>query len=131
MPFADKAKALMEQGKITQAKLAEITGISASTISRYLSGEISPKESVAEQILAALGATPENQKSVLGDEGVKAALSLVRDTYEGRIADLKNDLIMEKREKWIFVFLLGVVIACVFALLFIDVTNGSFGWFRY
>ena len=131
MPFADKAKALMEKEKITQAKLAEITGISASTISRYLSGEISPKESVAEQLLAALGAKPETQKYMVEDESVRAALNLVRDTYEGRIADLKKDLIMEKREKWIFLFLLGLVIGFVFLLFYIDLTNGKVGWWRY
>lgn len=131
MPFAEKAKALMEKEKITQAKLAEITGISPSMISRYLSGETIPKENVAEQLLNALGATTEKKNYMIEDVGMRNALNLVRDTYEGRIADLKNDLVMEKREKWIFVVLLGVVIGFVFLFMYVDITNGGIGWFRY
>ena len=131
MPFAEKAKALMEKEKITQAKLAEITGVTPSMISRYLSGETIPKEDVAERILVALGANAEKKQYLVEDEGLRAALNLVRDTYEGRIADLKKDLIMEKREKWIFLFLLGLVIGFVFLLFYIDLTNGKVGWWRY
>lgn len=131
MPFADKAKALMEKEKITQAKLAEITGVTPSMISRYLSGETIPKEDVAERILVALGANAEKKQYLVEDEGLRAALNLVRDTYEGRIADLKKDLIMEKREKWIFLFLLGMVIGFVFLLFYVDLTNGNVGWWRY
>lgn len=130
MGFAQKAKPLMEKGKISQAKLAELSGISPSMISRYLSGETTPKEDVAEKLLELLGAAEEKQ-SLMEDDGMRAALSLVRDTYEGRIADLKEDLRIEKREKWIFVVLLMIVVGFVFLLLFADVTNGKVGWFRY
>lgn len=130
MPFADKAKPLYDKGKWTQKELAELTGYSESMISRYLSGVTVPKEDVAERILEVLGAPKENPKLV-EDEEVRMALNLVRDTYEGRILDLKKDLLIEKREKWIFVTMMMVVISFVFLLLYVDVTNGGVGWFRY
>ena len=124
MPFADKAKALMEKEKITQARLAEITGISPSMISRYLSGETVPKADVAELLLSALGADAEKKAALVDDSAVSMALGIIRDTYEARIVDLQRSMLAEKREKWIFVVLLA-------ALLFIDITNGGVGWFRY
>ena len=62
---------------------------------------------------------------------MKIALDHLTRVYDGHIAELKSALRNERREKWIFVCLLGVVIALVFLIFFIDLTNGSVGWWRY
>lgn len=154
MGFSQKAKVLYDKANLTQKELAELTGISESMVSRYLSGTTVPKEDVAEKIIDVLTKAsaaeevkqpddhPRPRVPMVQDEAVSNALLMLqknydgriadlRETYESRITDLKNDLAVEKREKWIFVSLLGLVIAFVFVLLFIDVTNGNFGWFRY
>jgi hypothetical protein len=62
---------------------------------------------------------------------MKIALDHLTRVYDSHIAELKRALQIERREKWIFVCLLGLVIALVFLTLFVDLTNGSVGWWRY
>lgn len=141
MPFAEKAKTLWRKGKLTQKDIAKLAGVSESMVSRYFSGETVPREDVAEKILAVLAAAipeeapkeepkpePKCQKE---ETDMKIALDHLTRVYDNHIAELKSALRIERREKWIFVCLLGVVIALVFLIFFIDLTNGGVGWWRY
>ena len=137
MEFAQRAKALFDKGNLTQRELAEICGVSESMISRYLSGAVTPKEDIARKILEALGAD-EPKIDIEGADDMRAALTMLSKVYEDRIADiwktvadLKIELRTEKREKWTFFVLLCVVVTFVFALFWVDLTNGKVGWYRY
>ena len=138
MPFAEKAKALYSKGKLSQKDIAKLAGVSESMVSRYLSGETVPKEDVAEKILKVLAdaipveppapaPAPKKEES----QDFKLALDHITRVYDSHIAELKASLHIERREKWIFVSCLGLVIALVFMIFFIDLTNGSVGWWRY
>ena len=138
MPFSEKAKALYSKGKLTQREIAKLSGVSESMVSRYLSGETVPKEDIAEKILHVLAAaipvedpapSPAPKKEEPAD--MKVALDHLTRVYDSHIAELKAALRIERREKWIFVCLLGAVIALLFAVIFIDLTNGHVGWWRY
>lgn len=138
MPFAEKAKALYSKGSLSQKDIAKLAGVSESMVSRYLSGETVPKEDVAEKILAVLAAAipkeepapaPAPKKEESAD--MKIALDHLTRVYDSHIAELKAALRIERREKWIFVCLLGLVIGLVFLLFYIDLTNGHIGWYRY
>ena len=138
MPFAEKAKALWSKGKLTQKDIAKLAGVSESMVSRYFSGETVPKEDVAEKILKVLAAAiPEEEpkpvpappKETTPD--LKIALDHISRVYESHIEELKRELHIQRREKWIFVCLTGVILALVFLLFYVDLTNGHIGWYRY
>ena len=138
MPFSEKAKALYSKGKLSQKDIAKLAGVSESMVSRYFSGETVPKEDVAEKILAVLAAAipseePPPAPAPKKDESqdMKLVFDRVASVYEGRIAELKEELRIERREKWAFISALGILIALAFVILFIDLTNGHIGWWRY
>ena len=138
MPFSEKAKALYSKGKLSQKDIAKLAGVSESMVSRYFSGETVPREDVAEKILAVLAAAipaeepapaPAPKKEESPD--FRFALDHVSRIYEDHIAELKSELRIERREKWIFVCLLGICIGLVCLLFYIDLTHGHIGWWRY
>lgn len=55
MSFADKLKNLMKELDLIQSKLSELTGISKSSISQYLSGKNEPSKERKQEIARALG----------------------------------------------------------------------------
>lgn len=130
-----------------------------SSVSRYLNGSITPPPDIEVKILNYLGyvedscadeegneketeAERENEadQAVIGSEetDMQTALAMLREVYEARIADifksvadLKAQVTHEKREKWIFFILLALVVVFVFALFYVDLSNGTVGWFRH
>lgn len=138
MPFSEKAKALYSKGNLSQKDIAKLAGVSESAVSRYLSGETVPKEDVAEKILQVLAAAipvepPKPEPASLKEQSqdLKLAIEHVSRIYESHIAELKEELRIQRREKWIFVCLMGLVIVLLFLVIFIDLTNGHVGWWRY
>ena len=138
MPFSEKAKALYSKGNLSQKDIAKLAGVSESAVSRYLSGETVPKEDVAEKILQVLAAAipveppkPEQAPPKEQSQDLKMAVEHVSRIYESHIAELKEELRIQRREKWIFVCLMGLVIVLLFLVIFIDLTNGHVGWWRY
>ena len=138
MPFSEKAKALYSKGNLSQKDIAKLAGVSESAVSRYLSGETVPKEDVAEKILQVLAAAipveppkPEPAPPKEQSQDLKMAIEHVSRIYESHIAELKEELRIQRREKWIFVCLMGLVIVLLFLVIFIDLTNGHVGWWRY
>lgn len=55
MTFADKLKTLMKELDLTQSELSDLTGISKSSISQYLSGKNEPSDARKKNIALALG----------------------------------------------------------------------------
>lgn len=55
--FTERTKGLMAEKSVTQKELAKVTGISESSISRYLSGELEPRMDILSNISRALGTT--------------------------------------------------------------------------
>ena len=80
----------------------------------------------------------EVDKTTEEETDMQTALAMLREVYEARIedifkniSDLKEQINHEKREKWIFFVLLAIVVVFVFALFYVDLSNGSVGWFRH
>ncbi|MGN0517455.1 MAG: helix-turn-helix domain-containing protein [Acutalibacteraceae bacterium] len=57
--FAKSLKTIMNETKITASELSELTGISKSSISQYLSGSTKPRIGAVRKIAAALHVTVE------------------------------------------------------------------------
>lgn len=136
MAFSDKAKALKEKSDLSLKEIAARSGISESMVSRYINGVSIPREDIAQRLLDVLGgALPEAEES---DQDMQTALTMIKELYEARINDMRTEIddlkervVHEKREKWIFFCLLVLVVSFVFVLFFVDITNGNVGWFRH
>ena len=142
MPFSEKAKALYLKGNLSQKDIAKLADVSESAVSRYFNGKTVPDAEVAEKILKVLAAAipeeapkeehkPESMPKKEQPQDIKLVLDHVSRIYDGHIAQLQAALKLERKEKWIFVCALGLVIALVFLIFFIDLTNGHVGWWRY
>lgn len=94
--FADKLKTLMRDLDLTQSKLSELTGISKSNISQYVSGKHEPSKARRQEIALTLGVQENYFETFLptveiqqdGDEVVNVPVSLVAK-------------LMGKSKKWI------------------------------
>lgn len=133
MTFSEKIKPLWDKSDMTLEELAAHCNISASTASRYINGKIVPQTDVADKMLALLGAqTVAPERTVVEERGdMRHAMDQLAKLYEDRIQDLTEALKRERIEKWIFFLLLAIVVGFVFLLFYIDLTNGSVGWYRY
>ena len=134
MTFSERAKPLKDKSKLTLSEIAVACNISESMVSRYINGQIVPPEDIARKILEFLGDSTQEKEN----EDMQAALMMIKEVYESRIADLhtsildlKDQIHIEKKEKWLFFTLLVIVVIFVFALFYVDLTNGNIGWFRH
>ena len=136
MTFSERAKPLKDKSGMKLNEIAAACNISESMASRYINGSVIRPEDVARKMLEFLGA--ETDKTTEEETDMQTALAMLREVYEARIedifkniSDLKEQINHEKREKWIFFVLLAVVVVFVFALFYVDLSNGSVGWFRH
>lgn len=136
MTFSERAKPLKDKSGMKLNEIAAACNIPESMASRYINGSVIPPEDVARKMLEFLGA--ETDKTTEEESDMQTALAMLREVYEARIedifkniSDLKEQINHEKREKWIFFVLLAVVVVFVFALFYVDLSNGSVGWFRH
>lgn len=134
MTFSERAKPLKDKSKLTLSEIAVACNISESMVSRYINGQIVPPEDIARKILEFLGDSTQEKEN----EDMQAALMMIKEVYESRIADLhtsildlKDQIHIEKKEKWLFFTLLVIVVIFVFSLFYVDLTNGNVGWFRH
>lgn len=135
MTFSERAKPLKEKSNLTLNEISMACNISESMVSRYINGQIVPPEDIARKMLELLGgAVSADEES----EDMQAALTMIREIYEARISDMRNTVTdlkeqirVEKREKWIFFILLSLTVFFIFALFYVDLNNGNVGWFRH
>ena len=78
--FTKRVKELMERDQISQKELAKLSGISESSISRYLSGSKEPRMDILTNIAKALNTTA---SYLLGEDN---CAPLFIDAYEETLA---------------------------------------------
>lgn len=139
MTFSDRAKPLKTKSRMTLNEIATACNISESMASRYINGSVVPPEDIARKMLEILeAAASKGGEKEEEQTDMRAALAMIREIYEGRIddlwksnTDLKEQILREKREKWVFFILLAVTVTFIFALFYVDLSYGDLGWFRY
>lgn len=139
----EQLRAMREQSGLTVQQLSEISEIPASTVSRILSGETpNPNFSTVCGLVTAMGGSLDmlaglNQKSQdgesVGDEEEldMNVIQVIRDTYEPRISELKEQIRDLKWTRKVLGIALAIVILFVFGILTFDLLNGGVGYIRY
>ena len=94
MSFSEKLKNLMRDFGLSQAKLADLTGIGKSSISQYLSGKNEPSKDRKKEIARALGV----------QEDYFEAFEAAATVQHGAIVNLPVPIaakLMKKSKEWV------------------------------
>lgn len=142
----EQLKALKNKANLSNRKLAEMTGISESTLSRIFSSDSEPKFDDVVAIVRVTGGSLDEiagLKPVTDEEVVKLRSQV--DTQRIQLANYDNiiknydKLLAEKDDhnkylkkiiRWTAIAL-GVVLVVFMGIAVYDVANGSIGWARY
>lgn len=132
-------KTLMERENVTQAKLAELTGIPQGTLSRILNGSTDcPTFANVTAIVKALHGSLDMMTGIVSDPDKKPMQASERELYEKLLADKERQLrsvngMLEQKQQWMRKLwrALILMIAIVGIILIIDICIGSVGFIRY
>lgn len=132
-------KTLMERENVTQAKLAELTGIPQGTLSRILNGSTDcPTFSNVSAIVKALHGSLDVMTGIVRDPDKKPMQASERELYEKLLADKERQLrsvngILEQKQQWLRKMWRALVLMIVIIgiILIIDICIGSVGFIRY
>ncbi len=134
-PFQLKAKRIKARCNVSVTELAEACGVSKSSMSRYLSGEVDPPSSVADKAIAHLEtarrATACFDDAKEEDAEMGALLDKIEAMYLERIKELLAHLDYERRQKRTYFIVMLAAISFIIILMLVDILNGNVGWFRH
>lgn len=129
----------MERENVTQAKLAELTGIPQGTLSRILNGSTDcPTFANVSAIVKALHGSLDVMTWIVDEPDNKPMQASERELYEKLIADKERQLrsvnvMLEQKQQWLTRLwrALMVTIIIIGVLLVADMCIGSIGFIRY
>lgn len=132
-------KTLMERENVTQAKLAELTGIPQGTLSRILNGSTDcPTFANVTAIVKALHGSLDVMTGIVSDPDKKPMQASERELYEKLLADKERQLrsvngMLEQKQEWLTRLWLALMVTVVVigVLLVTDMCIGSIGFIRY
>lgn len=138
--YLSKLNALITKAELTNSDLAQIIGVSPSTVSRLRNGEVTMTlEYATGMVMAAGGSLDElvGIKAATQEDVILISRELIA-SWHSRLAD-KDKTIGEKDDtisyhrKWLKTFFvsLAVVILFILFVLAIDLLNGTIGYIRY
>lgn len=129
----DYLNTLKIKGNFTCADISKLSGIPEPTVRKILSGETAdPRFETIVKLVASMGGSMDDiaggKKEI---EIENNAVMVLKDTYETKIAYLKDHMESLKQDKKLLIRLviaLGVVIV---GILIFDIALGSHGWVQY
>ena len=131
MLYESARKALNAQHDIPQKEMAEACGVSESTISRYLSGRVTPPADIAEKMAALLQGDP-SESAAPEDPPPPRAEDPLRIHADEELLKIYMWIIeRQQKEKRHLFACLELLVVVLFVLIFIDIFNGNVGWLRH
>lgn len=129
----------MERENVTQAKLAELTGIPQGTLSRILNGSTDcPTFANVTAIVKALHGSLDVMTGIVDEPNDKPMTMTERELYQQLITDKERQLrsvngMLEQKQQWmrkLWRLLIGIIVV-IGVMLILDVSIGSIGFVRY
>lgn len=129
----EKLKTLKEQSKITIAELSKLSGIPEATIRRIFSGDTpDPRfDTVAKLVMAMGGSLDDFIGGSKKTEIEGNAVVTLKETYETRIADIKEHLKSLQKYNHTLIVITITLMLFVIGLLVLELTVRDSGWIRY
>lgn len=129
----------MERENVTQAKLAELTGIPQGTLSRILNGSTDcPTFANVTAIVKALHGSLDVMTGIVDEPNDKPMTMTERELYQQLITDKERQLrsvngMLEQKQQWMWKLWRALVLMIVIIgiILIIDICIGSVGFIRY
>ena len=129
----------MERENVTQAKLAELTGIPQGTLSRILNGSTDcPTFANVTAIVKAMHGSLDVMTGIVSDPDKKPMQASERELYEKLLADKERQLrsvngMLEQKQQWLTRLwrALMVTVVIIGVVLVADMCIGSIGFIRY
>jgi transcriptional regulator with XRE-family HTH domain len=155
MPYIERIKQLKKERGLSNQDLSTMTGIPASTVTKFLNGSTGePPFSTYVKFAQALGFSlddiagitrPNETKAEALAENTVEAYTLLIAEKNARITDLENhlkekdDIISELRDRNTrahahgrrFLIFASVLVFLIFLALFFDIVYGHLGYIRY
>ncbi len=148
MPYLDRLKALKEEKKLTNTEIARLSNIPLATITRIFNGATpNPTFETFVQIAIALGASLDEIAGLKHPEAppVDAHIENTLSSYaellkekdirirekDENIRMLDRELQEERKRKNKLAIAFTGLIAILIVIAFIDMLNGSIGFFRW
>lgn len=141
-----KLKPFVDQAKLTYRQLAELTGISESTVSRILAGQVEPKYSDMVAIAKVVGASLDDLAGIIRAEDdeireikrkvmeqdieIRAQASVIA-SHEREIARADKAAEYLKKIVRVLAIAVAVMVIAVMTILVYDIMNGFVGWYRH
>lgn len=129
----------MERENVTQAKLAELTGIPQGTLSRILNGSTDcPTFANVTAIVKALHGSLDVMTGIVDEPNDKPMTMTERELYQQLITDKERQLrsvngMLEQKQQWmrkLWRLLIGIIVV-IGVMLILDVSIGSIGFVRH
>lgn len=124
--FREYLNTLKAKGNFTCAEISKLSGFPEATIRKILSGDTAdPRFETVVKLAASMGGSIADMAGDKKASEIEAnAVITLKDAYESRIAELKQD----KKILTIVAVALGVIL---FGILVLDLMMGNHGWVRY
>lgn len=141
MPYVEKLKMIKEDKELTNADIEKLSNIPLATITRIFNGSTSnPTFETITGIARALGVSldelagfkqPDEQPIASPIIDTLSSYSELLREKDKRINDLQDEKHTIRKEKYLLIGLLGVLLVAVLTVLIIDLLNGHFGYITY
>lgn len=121
-----------DKQKLTNQHVADLSNVPLTTVTRVFNRSTpNPGIETYAPLADALGVS-------LNDNPLNERIESTLTTYEHmlkakdeHIAELREERKSEHREKIILAIFTAAIVFIVLLILFVDITNGNFGYFRY
>lgn len=141
MPFVEKLKMIKAEKGLTNAEIANVCNLPLATITRVFNNQtLNPTFETISAIAIGMGVSLDELVGLKQPDAppISSPIENTLNSYvdllkekDDRIKELKEDKAVIRNEKYKLVGMLAGVLAMILIILFIDVTNGDFGYFRY
>lgn len=126
----DYLNTLKIKGNFTCAEISKLSGIPEATVRKILSGETAdPRFDTIVKLVASMGGSMDDIVGGKKESEIENnAVMVLKDTYETKIAYLKDHMESLKQDKKLLIRLviaLGIVLV---GILIFDIALGSLGW---
>ena len=148
MGYLNYLRELKQTRNLSSAEIAELSKIPAATVSRILSGTTpNPTFETISAIAIALGGSLDEMTGLRSKDEtpIKPQVEQTIGAYADMLSEkdarlqekeeiikvLKDDIRVERKEKYVLSAVLLGIIGMIVVFLVVDITNGHFGYFRY
>lgn len=135
----EKLKSLKNKKNLSNRELAEMTGLSESTISRIITGQTEPRFSDVAEIAKVIGASLDDLAGIQAPAAADAACLMTKIEHKEKLLESSQVTIKvltessnrERHDKRALAIALAVLIAFLLTVVAVDLANGNIGWARY